>query len=57
MTDYLRLKDIFEMAEVLSNEIDQTLEVECVETHSGEVKTVVFAFNAQRELVEVYIES
>jgi hypothetical protein len=56
MTDYDKLKDVFEIAEVLSNEFQDTLEVIAVSETTNKAMNVVFSFNKQRELVEVYIE-
>jgi len=57
MTDYDKLKDILEMAEVLTNDYQDTLEVLAVDENTNKTSTVVFSFNKQRELIEVYLES
>ena len=54
--DFDKLKDIFEMSEVLSNETHDTLEMITVDETANKTVTVIFAFNKERELVEVYVE-
>jgi hypothetical protein len=54
--DFDKLKDIFEMAEVLTNEGHDTLEILTVDETANKTLTVIFSFNKERELIEVYAE-
>lgn len=54
--DFDNLKEIFEMAEVLSNETHDTLEILTVDESANKTVTVIFSFNKERELIEVYVE-
>jgi len=56
MNDFETLKEIFEMAEVLSSENDGQLEIVTVDEHSNKTATVVFDFNKSNELTEVYVQ-
>lgn len=56
MTDYDTLKDVFELAEVLTNETESTLELLTVDESSNKSVTIVFSFNKKNELMEVYVE-
>lgn len=56
MTDFYKLKDVFEMAEVLSYESDNTLEIATVDATTDQTCNVVFTFNEELELTEVYVE-
>jgi hypothetical protein len=57
MNDYDKLKDILEIAEVLSGELERKLEVKAVNETTNEILTVVFEFNRDNELTGVYLEN
>jgi hypothetical protein len=57
MNDYDNLKDILEIAEVLSGELERKLEVKAVNETTNEILTVVFEFNRDNELTGVYLEN
>lgn len=56
MNDFETLKDIFTMAEVLSFENDGVLTIVTVDENSNKTASVVFNFNTDKELTEVYVE-
>ncbi len=51
MTDYTTLKDIFEMAEVLEDFGESSLELKIVNADDNKCITVIFGFNEQEELL------
>ena len=56
MNDYETQKELLEMAEVLSNELENLLEVKTFNETTGKSNTVVFEFNDQKELTRIYTE-
>lgn len=56
MNDYDTLKDILEIAELLSLETDDTLEVLTYNETTGKAATVIYTFNDDGELVNIYTE-
>lgn len=56
MTDYTKLKDIFEMAEVLEDFGDAYLELKTVNAEDTELVSIMFIFNDEEELVKVYTQ-
>jgi hypothetical protein len=56
MTDYDNLKNIFEMAEVLTKEGEKTLEILTVDETANKTVNIIFSFNRDEELIEVYVE-
>lgn len=56
MTEYNKLAEIFETAEVLSHEYEGKLEVEAINETTGNVTTVIFEFGEEEELTRVYVE-
>lgn len=53
MTDYDKLKDVFEMAEILESEGTRTLEVTARNEDDTELYKVQFIFTENKDLVEV----
>lgn len=56
MNDFETLKNIFEMAEVLELEGENTLELLTTDEKSGKSATVIFNFNELGDLTEVYVQ-
>lgn len=56
MTEYNKLAEIFETAEVLSHEYERKLEVEAINETTGNITTVIFEFGEEEELTRVYVE-
>lgn len=56
MTDFNTLREIFEMAEVLTSDDNDQLEIVTVDEHTNKTATVVFNFNEHSELTEVYVQ-
>jgi len=56
MSDFNKLKDIFEMAEVLEREGDNYLEVSAPNELEQRTVVVRFTFNDSNELIEVSSE-
>lgn len=56
MTDYKKMYDILEMAEVLTNLFENELEVKAVNRKTDQVSTVIFQFNEDGELVDICTE-
>lgn len=56
MTDYDTQKDILEMAEVLTAEFENRLEVETYNDTTGRQTKVVFEFNEDKELTNIFVE-
>lgn len=52
--DYEVLKEVLEVAEVLTLETESTLEVATYHEITGKSTTVVFHFNPSMELINVY---
>lgn len=52
MNDFEILKDVFEMAEVLIREDDNTLEISAFDERTNKIGTITFRFNDQKELTE-----
>lgn len=53
MSEYLQLKQIFEMAEVLEDFTDDTLTISSVNQDDTKVIKTTFSFNQDKELTEV----
>mgnify|MGYP003442701900 CR=1 FL=1 len=51
-TDFDTLKDIFEMAEVLTHEGENTLEISAFDERTNKIGIITFRFNDNRELTE-----
>ncbi len=56
MTEYFKIKECFEMAEVLTNETENTLEIKTIEEPSGDMVTVMFIFDHDKNLSNVFVE-
>ena len=56
MTDRDQIKDVLEIAELLSSESEDVLEVVTVNRKTDEVVTVIFNFNSDGELTEIVTE-
>lgn len=54
--DFETLRDIFTMAEVLTSDNEDVLEILTVDEHSNKTARVIFKFNEDKELTEVYVE-
>ena len=57
MTDYDTLKDILETSELLSNELEDSLEVTTFNEQTGRMEAVVFKFNKFKELEGIVTEN
>lgn len=56
MNDYEEFKDRLEMAELLTQESETRLEVETYNDTIGGKTTVVYEFNDEQELVNIFVE-
>lgn len=56
MNDYDVLADILEMAELLTHQLENTLEVDTINDTTGKTETVIFKFNDEKELESIYTE-
>lgn len=56
MTDYKTLKEMLIMAEVLTGEFENKLEVKTYTEPTEHLQTVVFEFNDENELINIFIE-
>lgn len=56
MTDYLKLKDVFEMAEILENVTDDSLELQLVNDTDDKTVNVIFQFDEEGYLTGAYVE-
>lgn len=52
MNEFDTLRDIFETAEVLTNETENTLEISAYDERANKIGKVTFRFNNARELTE-----
>lgn len=57
MSDYNKLREVFEMAEVLDEELPENLISKTVNISTDTVVNVIFSFNEQEELIGVYVEN
>lgn len=56
MNDFLTLKDIFEMAEMLESETENALQVQLVNSFDNKTVNVFFVFGPDGELIGGYAE-
>jgi hypothetical protein len=56
MTDFSKIKDILEMAELLEEEFGNTLVVKTVNATDDATVSVVFVFDDEQQLVGMYTE-
>ncbi len=56
MNEYEKLKDLLEMAELLTAEFDNTLEVETYNETTNTPSKIIFEFDEDQELENIYVE-
>lgn len=56
ITDLDRLRDVFEMAEMLNSEENNELELQLPDERNSKIATVIFTFNEDGELIEGRVE-
>lgn len=56
MNDFETVKDILEIAEVLTDERENVLEVMTYCNNTGKTSNVIFEFNDAQELTNIYTE-
>ncbi len=56
MSEYEKLKDMLEMAELLTAEFESTLEVETYNETTDKTSKIIFEFGPDQELENVYVE-
>lgn len=56
MTDFDKIKDILEMAELLEDEFENNLIVRTVNAQDDAVVNVVFVFDDEAQLIGMYTE-
>lgn len=56
MTDFEKIRDILEMAELLDGEFDNQLTVVTVNAQDDATVSVVFVFDDEQQLVGMYTE-